>query len=307
MLLSWGPDWRVEGPGWPHQQHSSFVVHGGIRWHVQRLGSGPVLLLLHGTGASSHSFRDLMPLLARRFTVVAVDLPGHAFTAAPHSFSPSLPDMAAALADLLAEQRLSPEVVVGHSAGAAVLVRMALDRRIAPRLLCGLGAALYPLRGATWLFAPTAARFLSRSGLAAELIALQARDQTSVDWLLRRTGSVLDGRGVDLYRRLAQSPGHVAGVLAMLARWDLEPLWGALPRLTTPLYLLGGENDRAIPLEHQQQAASRAARGRLHRVPGTGHLLLEEQPELVVRLLLEELDRGEAAEPSADTEEAARR
>ena len=53
------------------------VAAGGLRWHVQVAGDGPVLLLLHGTGAATHSWRDLLPLLAERFTVVAPDLPGH--------------------------------------------------------------------------------------------------------------------------------------------------------------------------------------------------------------------------------------
>jgi magnesium chelatase accessory protein len=43
----------------------------------------PTVLLLHGTGASTHSWRALAPLLARRCTVVALDLPGHGFTGTP--------------------------------------------------------------------------------------------------------------------------------------------------------------------------------------------------------------------------------
>ena len=54
-------------------------VNGGD-FHCEVAGEGPVALLLHGTGASTHSFRDLLPWLARRCTVVAPDLPGHGFT-----------------------------------------------------------------------------------------------------------------------------------------------------------------------------------------------------------------------------------
>ena len=55
----------------------------GLRWHVQMMGTGPQVLLLHGAGAATHSWRDVAPLLARDFTVIAPDLPGHGFTDTP--------------------------------------------------------------------------------------------------------------------------------------------------------------------------------------------------------------------------------
>ena len=47
------------------------------------MGQGPVVLLIHGTGAASHSWRGLAPLLASDFTLIAPDLPGHGFTQTP--------------------------------------------------------------------------------------------------------------------------------------------------------------------------------------------------------------------------------
>ena len=56
-----------------------------------------VLLLIHGTGAATHSWRGLMPLLARHHHIVAIDLPGHAFTEMPTRWPLSLPRMAQAV------------------------------------------------------------------------------------------------------------------------------------------------------------------------------------------------------------------
>lgn len=292
------PDWRSDGHDWPHRQHSRFVHRGGIRWHVQVLGRGPALLLVHGTGASTHSFHRLVPLLAERFTLVLPDLPGHGFSVPPPGFDPSLPGMAAALHELLGELSLPPLAAIGHSAGAAVIARMALDRALAPRLLVGLGAALVPPRGlgASWL--SPAARLLSSSEVAAQLIALRARDAKSVDRLVRSTGSLLDARGVELYQRLARRPGHVAAVLAMLSRWDLAPLFAALPRLEVPFLLLAGAEDLAIPIAQQRELAARLPRAQLLEVAAAGHLVHEERPELTARLILAELDR---LAPGADT------
>ncbi len=68
--------WEKEGQDWPNREFSRFVDAAGLTWHVQVMGSGPAILLVHGTGAATHSWRDLAPLLARHFTVVAPDLPG---------------------------------------------------------------------------------------------------------------------------------------------------------------------------------------------------------------------------------------
>jgi len=77
--------WERDGRDWPNRDASRFVRAGGLRWHVQKTGTGPVLLLVHGTGAATHSWRELAPLLARRFTVIAPDLPGPGFTQRPAS------------------------------------------------------------------------------------------------------------------------------------------------------------------------------------------------------------------------------
>lgn len=284
-------DFRTDGRDWPLRAASRFVLRGSIRWHVQVAGRGPVVLLIHGTGASSHSFRALIPRLAADCTVIAPDLPGQGFSRAPLSFEPTLPGTAAAVAELMDELGAGgPEVIVGHSAGAAVAVQMALDGVVAaPRSVVGLAAALVPLRGVPGVWFAPAARWLSRSGLAAGIIAaVGARDRASVDRLLRRTGSALDAEGVSLYWKLARDRDHVAAVLAMLSRWDLRPLWAALPALRTRLVLVAGERDRAVPLEQQREIAARAGRaagGAVRVVRGAGHLVHEERADEVARII----------------------
>ena len=54
---------------WPNRAASRYVDAGGLRWHVQSLGdAGPDLLLLHGTGAATHSWAGLAPLLSETST-----------------------------------------------------------------------------------------------------------------------------------------------------------------------------------------------------------------------------------------------
>ena len=282
------PDWDGDGCDWPNRDCSHFVQAGGLRWHVQVMGAGPVALLLHGTGAATHSWARLAPLLAERFTVVAPDLPGHGFTAPPPPGGMSLPGMAARLSGLLAALDLQPALGVGHSAGAAVLCRMALDRLIAPELLVGLNAALLPFKGLPGqLFSPMA-RLAAGTSLLPRLFAWHAGfDRRMVDRLIADTGSHVDGIELDMYRRLAQRPGHVAAAIAMMAEWDLRPLVRDLPRLAPPLALLVGDRDRAVRPNEARRVQALLPSARTVTLPGLGHLAHEERPDEAARLIIE--------------------
>jgi magnesium chelatase accessory protein len=279
--------WERDGRDWPNREFSRFVVADGLRWHVQQMGAGPVVLLMHGTGASTHSWRALAPLLAQDYTIFAADLPGHGFTDAPTDQRLySLSGMASGLSALLRECRVVPDYGVGHSAGAAILARMCLDGAIKPRMIVGLNAALLPLSGvAGSLFSPIA-RVLSITSLAPRLFAWAARDRAAVERLIAGTGSRLDPFGTDLYWRLISNPGHATAALQMMANWDLPSLQRDLPRLRTPLTLLIGSTDRTVPPDEAGRVARLLPSVTLRTMAGLGHLAHEEQPRRVLEELL---------------------
>jgi len=277
-------DWRRDGADWPNHDASTFVEAGGIRWHVQRMGSGPALLLLHGTGASTHSWRNLAPILARKFTVVAPDLPGHGFTAMAPCGGMSLPGMARLVAALLAELDVAPAFVVGHSAGAAILARMTIDGAVAPAALVSLNGAFVPFGGMLRFLSPIA-RVMAATPLAARLFASRADDPRAVDRLLYGTGSTLDAEGVALYARLIRSPAHVHGALTMMASWSLDELVRDLGRLAVPTLLVAAGNDRTVPPSQATQVASHIHGARVEKLPGLGHLAHEEAPDRVAALI----------------------
>lgn len=282
------PRWDVEGRDWPNRPHSVFVEAGGLGWHVQRFGKGPRLLLLHGTGAASHSFRDLAPRLAERFEVIVPDLPGHGFTGRPRSEGLSLPGMCALLRLLLLKLDVAPDIAVGHSAGAAILVRMALDGAIRPRVIVSINGALTPIRGAA-LFSPLA-KALFLNPLAPRLFAWRASGSEATRRLLEGTGSTLDTRGIDLYARLFRKSGHVSGTLGMMANWSLDRLVAAMPTLAVPLVLVSAAADRAVPPSVADDVAASVASARRIALPRGGHLVHEEHPESVARLIVEAWD-----------------
>ena len=255
-----------------------------MRWHVQRMGSGPALLLVHGTGASTHSWRGLMPLLAARWSVIAVDLPGHGFSQIAPVEGMSLPGMARMLAVLLKTIGAEPAAAVGHSAGAAILARMALDGRIAPAALVSLNGAFVPFDGVLRFLSPIA-RLMAATPFAARVFAARATDPKALERLLEGTGSTLDAEGAALYARLVRSPAHVHGALTMMARWDLEPLMRELPRLGVPALLVAADGDRTVPPSQATEVAARIPGARVERLAGLGHLAHEEDPARVGELV----------------------
>lgn len=278
--------WDRDGRDWPHRECSGFVMAAGIRWHVQTMGAGPVALLIHGTGSASHSWRGFMPLLARRFTVIAVDLPGHGFTDAAPDATMSLPGMASALNELIQVLHVRPSLTTGHSAGAAILARMCLDRMIDPALLCSVNGALLPLNGlAGQLFSPIA-KLLSRASLIPELFSLRASNRQLVERLLRGTGSKIDERGVALYSLLMRNSAHSGAALQMMANWDLWPLQRELPRLATSVCLIAGENDQTISPQQSRRVQALVADADLCMLPNLGHLAHEEAPDAVAQVIL---------------------
>jgi magnesium chelatase accessory protein len=290
--------WSRDGSDWPNRAASMFVEASGIRWHVQRMGEGPPLLLIHGTGAATHSWRGLLPLLTPYFDVIAPDLPGHGFTSSPPPHRLSLPGMAMDVGRLLDVIGVKPDVAVGHSAGAAILARICLDGKITPRLLVSLNGAFMPFGGiAHHLFSPLA-KLLVMNPLAPHLFAWQASSPGAVERLIANTGSTIDPRGIALYRKLVRSPAHVGAALRMMANWKLEPLLHDLPLLAPTLVLVAAANDRSISPDVAQQVREILPQAIVERVPSLGHLAHEEQPQLIADIVLK-YARGKAAAPAA--------
>ncbi|RVT40233.1 alpha/beta fold hydrolase BchO [Sphingobium algorifonticola] len=295
--MSYHPRWDVEGRDWPNRSASRFVDAGQLRWHVQLMGNGPPLLLLHGTGAATHSWRTLMPLLAAHFTVIAPDMPGHGFTSGRPPGGLAMTAMARAVGGLMTAMDLSPRCIVGHSAGAAVALRMVADGHAQPDCVVGLNAALMPFPGIAARLFPTLAKLLFVNPFAPSIFARMARDPADVaKFLARSTGSRIDAAGVRHYAALFATPGHCSAAITMMADWDLPSLQAALPGITVPVLLAHGQGDSAIPAKDAQAAAAIMPNADMTILSGLGHLAHEEAPERIAAIIADhamQLDQRE--------------
>ncbi|MDP5307369.1 alpha/beta fold hydrolase BchO [Paracoccus spongiarum] len=291
-------DWARDLGDWPLHRLSRRIACGPHLWHVQEAGRGPLLLLLHGAGASTHSWRALIPVLADTSRVIALDLPGQGFSRAGPRRRPGLAEMTEDIAALCAQEGWQPAAIIGHSAGAVIALSLALrppaPGASLPAIIC-INAALGHFEGvAGWLF-PLLARFLALNPLTALLFSAGRDHRGRARRLIEGTGSVIDAEGIALYARLIADRAHVEGTLKMMASWRIDPLLAALDRVEAPCLLIAGQNDRAVPPEVSAQAAARIAGAELRLLPGLGHLLHEEAPATACRLILDHLGRRPAS------------
>jgi magnesium chelatase accessory protein len=277
-------DFQRDGADWPLREASRFVEAGAFRWHVQELGAGPPALLIHGTAGATHSWRGLAPLLARDFRLVAPDLPGHAFTTAQRRPDLSLPGMARAVSALTEKLALAPRLVVGHSAGAAILARLIAEKKLAPDLFVAINGAFLPFEGFARHLFPAAAKLLLVNPFAARIFAWTANRETVAN-MLAGMGSKLDTRGLDLYARLMRSPAHCGGALEMMANWDLSRMREDLKRMSCRTLFVLGANDRAVPPDDVERLAPQLAQANVEKLAGLGHLAHEEAPERVAAVI----------------------
>jgi magnesium chelatase accessory protein len=287
--MSSRPTWDAVRADWPNSRHSRFLSAGGIRWHVQVAGTGPAVLLLHGTASASFSWRDVLPALAPFCTVIAPDLPGHGFTEADDPGALSLTGMSRALRTLLDALALEPVVAAGHSAGAAIITRMALDHRLAARTLVGFSAALIPPAASYLTMLAPLINPLATSPLAAKAAAAMAELPFVVDAVLNATGSPISAEQRALYAMFFRSESHDAAAFSMMANWDVPTLLRDASALAVPLTLLHGSRDTFIPVAALRTAVAGIPTASLTVVEGAGHLLHEQRPALAVSAIRDAL------------------
>ena len=282
---------------WPYRSAARRVKAVPHVWCVLDVGTGPMVLLLHGAGGSGHSFRNLIPLLAPHYRVIVPDLPGQGFSRAGRRGRLGLDEMAADLCALCRAEGVVPAAIIGHSAGGAIALRMAEIMDPAPFVI-GINAALGEFEGAAGVLFPLMARVLSLLPLIPTVVSRLWGTAARVDGLLSSTGSKIEPAGRAQYLALVQDSGHIEGTLGMMAQWQLQGLVARMPAMTTPILLIATKGDRAVPPRISQGAAAKMRQAEVVVLPELGHLVHEEAPTDVAAVILPWLARKIGGEAS---------
>ncbi|MFL4901673.1 alpha/beta fold hydrolase [Streptomyces sp. MMS24-I2-30] len=262
-----------------------------LRFHIVEAGEGPTIVLVAGFPQSCYAWRRLMPLLADRFHVIAVDLPGQGDSDKPVNGYDTLTTgkRLRSLLKVLGEDRY---VLVGHDVGAWVGYAYAhqfaadlrgvvlLDGNI-PGVTLRPTITLGPDNWRNWHFL-----FNPIPDLPEAL--LQGRERILIEWFFsgktanwRSTFSKAD---IDEYERVYQAPGGMRGMLGYY-RAVLEDIEQNTPlmqrKIDVPILALGGEVGSAPDLYESMQPLGRDVRGGV--IARSGHYIPEEEPEALAR------------------------
>lgn len=286
-------DWARHKADWPHAETSRFILCKPHKWHVQDAGDGPLILLLHGAGGGTQSFRNLIPLLTPSHRLVTIDLPGQGFTRLGAQARCGLEEVAYDIALLCEQESWQPVAIIGHSAGAAVAFELAPSLPSQP-LVIGINAALSRFKGVAGVLFPLMAKALAMMPGVAGLFTASNGNPRSVQRLIDGTGSKLPADELRHYSALVSDRSHVNATLQMMAQWELDPLLARLPLSDQRGLLIAATKDRAVPYTVSRDMAAQMANMDYAELADLGHLVHEEAADTVAELILAYLKKNAA-------------
>ncbi len=257
-------DWdMVEKPG-------RLIDIDGYRVHYVEQGSGPAILLVHGFGGQTANFAQLMPLLADRHRVIAVDLKGFGYSERDAHAGLSHGDQVVMLKRLLGALGVERTVLLGHSMGGAVAQRFAATNPEMVESLVLMASVAGDERYVRRMPPPALLRPilpLLASLVAGRLLTASFHDPSLLTPELREE-----------YVRPAHIRGSREGLLAMMRDSREDP---PIDRstITMPVLLLFAAHDRAVPLRVAQRLRELIPHARLVVIDRAAHLPMVERPE----------------------------
>jgi len=255
-----------------------FIEINGINTHFTRQGAGEELLLIHGFGSSTYTWRRVVDSLAKDFEADAIDLPGFGLTQALNA-TPTVEAYVDFINDFMQTLCIDDAVFMGNSFGGEISWRLALKYPQRVRALILVDAAGYPHES------PAVFKLL-RVPLLGEMIA-----GVNAKWIVRKNlqqvfvaDDLVTDAVVDNYYYRLLKEGNRETVLAR-ARMKADTLYKTLPQIRQPTLIIWGENDSWIPVEFARCFAADIPRAQLAILPDCGHVPQEEKPEEVAKLV----------------------
>lgn len=263
--------------------NQTFIKVDNINLYCEYLlNDKPPILLIHGFASSTYTFRRIIPLLQKKFSIIAVDLPGFGKSEKSTSFVYSFENYAKLMIECIHKFGFANTHIVAHSMGGQIALNMA---RIAPEkinkliLLSSSGylkrsKKLFIISSYLPFFEKVIHYYIGRKDVKYHLGNVFFNQSLINDELVREFGRPLAEKG--FYKALIRLIRHREG--------DLLP--NQLQDIQVPTLLIWGEEDRVVPVEVGKQLVQDLPDAKLITYEKTGHLITEERPELVFKNIL---------------------
>ena len=259
-----------------------------VRLYVEEQGKGAPVLLIHGFGASTYTWRHVAPELAKTHRVIAVDLKGFGQSDKPFDSRYSVFDQAELLAQLIVDKDLRNLTLVGHSFGGGIAILLALEanERLEGRItkLVLLDSIAYP-QNIPVFFRLLDVPLVSRLGVSMIPPSVQTRVALRIAYF---DDSKIDQDEVDAYAaplRTAAGKHAIIYSARQIVPDGLAEISERYKTIELPTLILWCDHDRILPLEVGLKLRRTMPNSTLRLVEDCGHMPQEEQPESTLKLL----------------------
>ena len=261
---------------WPYYEYSKLLETDNFIWHYQLIGKPgkPIILLIHGAGASSHSWANLIPKL-KDFRILAVDLPGHRFSKIKKGIKPKHDIIVRDLVVLFDSLKIKPNVFVGHSIGAVIVLSLSYIYQGPLSSIVLINGALERFEGPAATIFPLMAKVFYASPLTKYWIRLFNSAETSLRKFLSISGSNLTSKNLDYYLQLMTDEDHVTGTLAFISSWSIGDIEKKLQKINVPTLFLAGMSDGIVNYKTSVRANKKAFNANIKLFENEGHLIHE--------------------------------
>lgn len=266
-----------------------FLKVGGQLVHIEQAGSGEPVILLHGFGASTYSWRNVMPALAASFRVIAIDLNGFGYTQRPRTFeSYTREGQADLVLRVMDGLGIRSAHLMGHSygGGLSLFIASRYPERVRSLVLVDSSAPTY------------ANDRRSRAASLKPLLGLYLRSIVLRPGTVRRAllhsfydDSLVTPELVHEYYERLRVEGVVDAYHGLTAPTRNQPEPVELEKIRVPALIVWGAEDLLISVAAGRRAAERMPDAEFVVLEGVGHVPMEEKPEELVRLVLPFLER----------------
>ncbi len=262
---------EVAPPGYP-----------AVKLYAEETGHGPVILLLHGLGASGYTFRRIVPALSAHHRVITLDLRGFGQSEKPFDQFYSALDQAAHVRDFIERRGLRGITLAGHSFGGGVAIALALDlNRYRPGLLSRLVLMSSPAFPQPLSPAVNFLRKPVLPLLALTLIPPQITARMSLSSDMGNFAHITD-RDIWSYAQPLGQPGAAHAMIAtaqQIVPANIANLVRRYPTIHQPTLLVWCRRDEVVPLVTGISLKRMLPRAELKVLDSCTHAPPEEAPE----------------------------
>lgn len=271
---------------------SQFVRVGSQLVHVEQAGSGEPVLLLHGFGASTYSWRKVIPALSASHRVIAMDLNGFGYTERPRDLaSYTREGQATLILGVLDALGIDRAHIVGHSygGGLSLLLASTHPERFRTLVLVDSSAPTYPddRRSRLASSRPFANLFLRAVALRPAMVRRSLRASVFDD-------SLITPDLVQAYLARVRIEGAEDAFYGLTVPRTVPGPKVRLDQIRVPILAVWGAEDHLISLATGQRSVARIPGSEFVVIEHCGHLPMEEKPEELLKALLPFLERHRA-------------